>query len=86
MYFVRQLVLLGQTLTVGHFQLKKAKLNILLSGTLIAWQASCNCVVLKAQKIVCEIEGLKEKETFLKRISVERSCKNCVEIIEIITK
>ena len=36
-----------------------------------------NRALPKPKKIVCEIERFREKETFFKGISVERSCKNC---------
>ena len=41
----------------------------------------CKRALPKPKKIVFEIERLREKETFFKMNSVERSCKNSDEII-----
>ena len=52
-----------------------------LSLQLLARHASYNRALPKPKKIVCEIERLREKETFFKGISVERSFKKCAKRI-----
>ncbi|KAF1767486.1 hypothetical protein GCK72_007445 [Caenorhabditis remanei] len=52
-----------------------------VSKLVLARHTSYNRALPKPKKIVCEIERLKEKDKFLKGISVERSCKNCAKLI-----
>ena len=49
-------------------------------GIIIARHASFNCALRKPKKNVCNFERFREKETFLKRISAERTFKNCAEL------
>ena len=57
--------------------LKKKRKFCFYYFMLLARHTSYNCALPKPKKILCEIERLREKETFLKGVSVERICKNC---------
>ena len=48
----------------------------------ITQQASYNRALPKPKKIACDIKRIREKETIVMGISVERSCKNCAETIK----